>query len=271
MGDAKLEASRRKRMMRAPDAAVLGLGYLGRPLAQKLYEQGAAVAALKRRLTSDDINLPIRLDCIDLNNATAFQTAFWAQYWADKTVWIALLPPSAVADYEAVMRNWIALAGRFGISHIVFGSSIGVYGDAARECDEHSPPQPQTESARRTLAAENMLLQSGIANIDILRLGGLYSAERHPLTSLLKRPSVSGAHRPVNMLHQDAAVAALYQAACTPAGIRIRNIVAPQHPLKHEFYRAEAAKLGLPSADFDMADTSSGKVVRSAFDDFNIS
>ncbi len=34
--------------MGAPDAAVLGLGYLGRPLAEKLYQQGRRVAAIKR-------------------------------------------------------------------------------------------------------------------------------------------------------------------------------------------------------------------------------
>ncbi|MDO5639719.1 MAG: SDR family NAD(P)-dependent oxidoreductase [Neisseria sp.] len=257
-------------MNRAPDAAILGLGYLGRPLAQKLYEQGAQVAALKRRLTSDDINLPIRLDCADLNDARVFQTAFWQQHWADKSIWFGLLPPSPLHDYEAVIRRWTALAVQFGVKHIVFASSIGVYGDDARECDEHSRPQPQTASAARSLAAECILTGSGIAHIDILRLGGLYSAERHPLHSLLKRSPVGGARKPVNMLHRDAAVAALRLAAATPSGIRIRNIVEPQHPPKHEFYRAEAAKLGLPAADFDLNDTGGGKTVHTAFDDFNI-
>ncbi len=256
--------------MKAPDAAILGLGYLGRPLAQKLHEQGAEVAALKRRLTSDDINLPIRLDCADLNQPQVFQTAFWQQHWADKAVWIALLPPSAVEDYTNMMREWVALARRFGVEHLVFGSSIGVYGDAARDCNEYSKPQPQSRSAQCMLAAETILLESGVANVDILRLGGLYSAERHPLASLLKRSNIGGAHRPVNVLHQDLAVAALYRAAATPAGVRIRNIVEPQHPPKHEFYRAEAAKLGLPEAVFDMNDNSGGKTVSTAFDDFKV-
>jgi len=53
--------------MHLPDISILGLGYLGLPLAQKFYEQGSQVAAIKRNLTSDDINLPIELDIIDLN------------------------------------------------------------------------------------------------------------------------------------------------------------------------------------------------------------
>ena len=59
-----------------PDCAILGLGYLGLPLAQKLYERGSRVCAVKRSLTSDDINLPIRLDTADLNRPDVFQTAF---------------------------------------------------------------------------------------------------------------------------------------------------------------------------------------------------
>ena len=58
-----------------PSTAILGLGYLGRPLAQKFYENGSEVAALKRHLTSDDINLPIQLDTVDLNRADIFQMA----------------------------------------------------------------------------------------------------------------------------------------------------------------------------------------------------
>ena len=63
-------------------------------------------------------------------------------------------------------------------------------------------------------------------------------------------------------------MAALLHAAAHPAGVRIRNIVSPAHPPKHEFYRAEAAKLGLPEADFDMADTRGGKIVASLYNDF---
>lgn len=255
--------------MGAPDAAVLGLGYLGRPLAEKLYQQGRRVAALKRHLTSDDINLPpeISLSTHDLNAAQAFDATRW-QDWADKPLWFCLLPPSAVADYAMVLQNWLSLAQTFGVQHIIYGSSISVYGDEARLCNEASTLNPRTASAEKVLAAEQLFLNSGIAHIDILRLGGLYSASRHPLTSLLKKSRIGGAQQPVNMLHQESAVAALLHAAAHPAGVRIRNIVSPAHPPKHEFYRAEAAKLGLPEADFDMADTRGGKIVASLYNDF---
>ncbi|WP_373741423.1 SDR family NAD(P)-dependent oxidoreductase [Neisseria sp.] len=253
--------------MKTPDCAILGMGYLGRPLAEKLFEHGGRVSALKRSLTSDDINLPIGLHTVDLSDPQVFRADFW-QTWADKPVWFCLLPPSAVGDYLGVLSEWLKLAQRFGIGHIVYASSTGVYGDGERECSEHSAPDPQTVSSQKVYAAEQLFLASGIGNIDILRLGGLYCAERHPLTSLLKRSGIAGAYRPVNMLHRNRAVSALLHAARMPGGLRIRNIVEPQHPPKHEFYRTEAAKLGLPEADFDMADTGGGKTVDTVYDDF---
>ena len=250
-----------------PDCAILGMGYLGRPLAEKLFERGSRVSALKKTLTSDDINLPVDLTAADLNDAAVFQTAF-GQAWADKPAWVCLLPPSSVERYAEVVAQWLALAAQYGVRHVVCAGSTGIYGNRVRVCDESGAPEPQTESARKLLQAEQAFLDSGIDNIDILRFGGLYSAARHPLNSLLKRRRIAGARHPVNMVHQDLAVAALLHALCTPAGVRIRNIVEPAHPSKRDFYRAEAAKLGLPEPDFDEVDESGGKTVATLHRDF---
>ena len=126
-----------------PDCAILGLGYLGLPLAQKLYERGSRVCAVKRSLTSDDINLPIRLDTADLNRPDVFQTAFW-QYWSDKPTWFCLLPPSPLAHYADTLKQWLALAEHMGVQHIVYTSSTSVYGNAVRVCDENTPPVPNS-------------------------------------------------------------------------------------------------------------------------------
>lgn len=239
------------------------MGYLGRPLAEQCYQQGSDVAAVKRSLTSDDINLPIQLDSADLNHAQAFDAPFWAEHWHSKTTWFCLLPPTPFADYPAVVRRWREKAEACGVRHLIFSSSISVYGEQARVCDETTPPDPQTESARRIVAAEQDLLASSVPNIDILRFGGLYCAERHPLRSLLKKSQISGGNQPVNVIHRDSAVAALLHAAANPQGRRIRNVVESGHPARAEFYRAEARKLGLPEPDFLPDDTRGGKIVNS--------
>lgn len=248
-----------------PSTAILGLGYLGRPLAQKFYENGSEVAALKRHLTSDDINLPIQLDTVDLNRADIFQMAFW-RHWIHKPTWFCLLPPSALTHYRDTLQQWLQLAEDASIRHLIFTSSTSVYGNQVRLCDENSPIHPQTDHARHIAEVETLFLNSQIPHVDVLRLGGLYSAERHPVSRLILKHNISGGQQPVNVLHQDRAVAALFQTALNPNGKRIRNLVEPHHPTRAEFYSAEAAKLGLPLPDFDPDDHSSGKIVNTICD-----
>lgn len=151
------------------------------------------------------------------------------------------------------------------VQHLIFTSSTSVYGDTARECDETATPDPQTESARQILAAEQHLLDSGISNIDILRLGGLYCAERHPVSRLVQKQNIPGGNRPINIVHRNIAVESLFQTAFNPGGRRLKNIIEPRHPTRREFYTEEAAKLGLPHSDF-APDDSMGKIIRTVCD-----
>ncbi|HIE2055305.1 TPA: SDR family oxidoreductase [Neisseria meningitidis] len=247
-----------------PHISITGLGYLGLPLAQKFCQHGSRVAAIKRSLTSDDINLPIHLDTFDLGSTDAFQTALWRHH-ADKPVWFFLLPPSSLTHYADTVKQWAELARACNVQHLIFTSSTSVYGDTARECDETATPDPQTESARQILAAEQHLLDSGISNIDILRLGGLYCAERHPVSRLVQKQNIPGGNRPINIVHRNIAVESLFQTAFNPGGRRLKNIIEPRHPTRREFYTEEAAKLGLPAPDF-APDDSMGKIIRTVCD-----
>ncbi|HFC8073057.1 TPA: SDR family oxidoreductase [Neisseria meningitidis] len=247
-----------------PHISITGLGYLGLPLAQKFYQHGSRVAAIKRSLTSDDINLPIHLDTFDLGSTDAFQTALWRHH-ADKPVWFFLLPPSSLTHYADTVKQWAELARACNVQHLIFTSSTSVYDDTARECDETATPDPQTESARQILAAEQHLLDSGISNIDILRLGGLYCAERHPVSRLVQKQNIPGGNRPINIVHRNIAVESLFQTAFNPGGRRLKNIIEPRHPTRREFYTEEAAKLGLPALDF-APDDSVGKIIRTVCD-----
>lgn len=247
-------------------AAVLGLGYLGRPLAERLYLSGYSMAAVKHRMTSDDINLPIDVQYFDFNRIGLHADVF-GRFWAEKKVWICLLPPSPFPDYDACLKSWCDLALSCGVEHLVYSSSVSVYGGRCRECDENTVPEPETESASKVLAAEQVFLNSGVKHVDILRLGGLYSADRHPLNSILRRhKTIFDADQPVNMLHKDAALNALFAAVSKPGGIRIRNIVDESHPTKRAFYRQQAVSLGLPVPEFEAGETG-GKTVRSLFAD----
>ena len=144
--------------MNAPaSCAILGLGYLGRPLAETLWQHGSRVAAWKKTLTSDDIALPIELATGDIAAQNGFQTAF--ARWQGIETWVCLLPPSAFAHtpeaYPAAVRTWAQAAAHYGANHLIFTSSISVFGRHMGECREHTPPEPDPQNtvARRLIEA----------------------------------------------------------------------------------------------------------------------
>ncbi|UOP01545.1 GDP-L-fucose synthase [Kingella potus] len=236
--------------MNAPaSCAILGLGYLYRPLAETLWQHGSRVAAWKKHLTSDDTALPLALTCGDLADAlhNGLQAAF--AHWQDIRTWICLLPPSAFKHapdtYLAAVSAWADAAAAYGANHLIFASSISVFGQSTGVCDEHTSPDPRSPNARLLLTAEAAVSAAAVPHTDILRLGGLYCAERHPLFSILAKKSRPYAAEPANMLHRSRAVSALFQTACTPDGHRLRHLVETPHPSKQQFYTAQAALLGL--------------------------
>ncbi|MDO4434529.1 MAG: NAD-dependent epimerase/dehydratase family protein [Alysiella sp.] len=241
---------------------IIGMGFLGRPLAERCHQYGMNVRAVKRQQTSDDINLPIHMDFV------ALSPTFRQPEWSNYPTWVILLPPTGIKDYTATIAQLTQHAHESQIKHLIYASSISVYGNQARQCDEHSSLNPESQSAQSIVAAEQSCLNTGIDHTDILRLAGLYAAERHPINSLLQRQNIKGAAQAVNMLHRDRAVAALFQAALNPNGTRIRNIVENDHLSRQVFYRREAQSLGLPEPHWDTSDTdTNGRIITSLYTD----
>lgn len=238
------------------------MGFLGRELAQACFQRGDTVCAIKKTWTSDDVNLPIDLDILDLEKDK------WKTHWAEYQTWVCLLPPRSSSDYVALIGKIATTAKQLNIQHLVMASSIGVYGEAHRVCDENSEIDTQNEKAQILWAAEQQIWNSGVPHIDILRFGGLYAAERHPIQSLLKKQQITDGGQPVNMIHRDRAISALLKLTAHPNQQRIRNIVEDEHPSRQMFYQSEALKLGLPCPDFLSTGEESGRIIQSLYTDW---
>ncbi|MEF8719689.1 MAG: SDR family oxidoreductase [Candidatus Accumulibacter necessarius] len=111
---------------------------------------------------------------------------------------VHLAPPSA-ADSSSVTGHhrdtrtrWLLAAlasGRSLPQRIVYISTTGVYGDCAGALiDETRPPRPATARACRRLDAERQLRAFGRRGVvvSILRVPGIYAADRLPLDRLRK-------------------------------------------------------------------------------------
>ena len=127
-------------------------------------------------------------------------------------------------------------------------------------CDEKSSVAPESDHAKQIVRCEQIWQNSGLPCVSILRLGGLYDDERHPVRRLSGRVAIKGGKHPVNVVSRSSAVTALANHVAHAQG-GIFNVVEAAHPSRSEFYSQEALRLGLPLPEFDASDASDGKTV----------
>ena len=228
---------------------IAGAGYLGVPLTQQLQAASYAVSASSRTPREGVVW-----------HAWDFAAHSALQDFQIADIWVVLLPPSSGNDYVAHMRHLCAQAQQLHTAHVVYASSTSVYGSEARVCDEKSSVAPESDHAKQIVMCEQIWQNSGLPCVSILRLGGLYDDERHPVRRLSGRVAIKGGKHPVNVVSRAGAVAALAQHIAHAQG-GIFNVVEAAHTSRSEFYSQEALRLGLPLPEFDASDASDGKTV----------
>ncbi len=245
---------------------ILGMGYLGSPLAHRLVTQGYKVQGTYVKSKPLITHHNLQVDVFNITEPDALQNK---QPWQIAKTWVCLLPPSCSSNYVQGLVEWIALAEQYQVEHIIYTSSISVFSDIEGVLDELSPTSPMSESAQKILAVEQAILNSHIPHKTILRLAGLFDKERHPVYRLAQRIAIDNGQQTVNMVHRDDAVAALMHAVATPGGSRLRHIVHPQHPTREMFYQKQAQLLNVQLPPFHLG-TISGKIIQTRYDDFPI-
>jgi nucleoside-diphosphate-sugar epimerase len=106
------------------------------------------------------------------------------------------VPPPVSGDHDTRTAHLLAALEHAGVAprRIVYISTSGVYGDCAgARVDESRAPNPQTARARRRLDAERQLEQwCAPRNVQrlVLRVPGIYAADRLPLERLRARTPV---------------------------------------------------------------------------------
>ncbi|QGX91755.1 SDR family oxidoreductase [Tatumella sp. TA1] len=248
--------------------AIVGLGWLGMPLALALSQRGYEVQGSK---TSDDGVLAARRCGID---AVKLVTTPNIDCDADELdelmsadTLIITLPASRSSEggehYVNAVQNLVdsALAG--GVQRVIFTSSTSVYGDQQGEVVEASPLLPVTPAGKRLVTLEQWLHQLPGIDIDILRLSGLVGPDRHPGRFLAGRSGVKQGNHPVNLVHLDDVIEAIIALLASPSLGSTFNLSAAVHPRRDEFYPFVAKQLGLEPPTFETlaCDASTGKTV----------
>lgn len=184
---------------------IMGCGDIGRRVARLYQSQGVQATGWVRGQASlalgEQAGISMRLGDLD-------QGCFFPRNAFEQAEIFWFMPPSNQGLTDSRLRRFL-LAVQKAPKRIVLISTTGVYGDCAgRWIDESEPVKPGVDRAKRRVDAE-LALQEWGENYQcdwvILRVPGIYSAERLPLERLKRaEPVLLESEAPwTNRIHAD--------------------------------------------------------------------
>lgn len=245
--------------------AILGCGWLGLPLGEKLTEKytvkGSVTSVEKLQLLAGAGIRPYRVNLNEPDEVTI------VGFLSGSDVLVIAIPPKAKENigltYPEKIRILLPHIVESGIKKVLFTSSVSVYGEdeTIPNVDEATVPNPQTESGKQVLAAEQVLQNCPAFKTTIVRFGGLIGGERHPVKFLAGRQNITNPDAPVNLIKRNQCLDIISLIIEKDIWNEVFTAASPQSQNRRDYYTREAEKLGLPLPHFTEHGTSAGKKV----------
>lgn len=226
--------------------SIIGLGWLGLPLAKALQHRGYLV---KGSTTSNEKLVKLQeqgFDCRLLNlNPHPVGSTFNKLFETD--VLFINVPPKTRKLPETFHPEQIkylkAMALQGGVKQIIYVSATSVYPDNNQKALESDSLTRFTTGNKALFDAENLLWKDKNYDLTVIRFGGLLGVDRIPGKYFSGKEAVNG-NTPVNYIHRDDAVNLIIHVLENNLWNETFNGVAPEHPLRKEIYEKNAAEMG---------------------------
>ena len=221
--------------------AILGCGWLGFPLAEQLLKDhhhvnGSTTSSEKIAALT---NSGIKSYKITLETSSTDLSEF-----LDVDHLIITIPPKT-KNYAILVENLIHQIERSPIKHVIYTSSISVYGNAQGIISEENKTSPTRNSVAQILTVEKLLLKNKNFKTTILRLGGLIGGKRHP-AYYVSGKQLKAPNELINLVHLDDCITAIQQLLNARTTNNIFNLVYPYHPTKASYYSYCCKTLNIP-------------------------
>ena len=243
--------------------SILGCGWFGFALAEKLISMGLHV---KGSTTS-----PEKISRLEEAGIEPFLITLSAEAnsadeaFFDSDIIFICIPPkrnsAELASYPDKIKSILENVGNKR-AKVILISSTSVYGDENKIVNENTQTNPDTDSGRVIVAAEEILKSKYPNDFTIIRFAGLIGPERNPGRFFAGKTDVPNGLAPVNLLHQSDAVGIAISILEKQAFGRIYNACSPTHPTRKDFYSKAANDSGLAVPGF-IAEKTSWKIIES--------
>ncbi len=232
------------------EVLIIGCGYIGLRVAAAERQRGRRVHALARSAESAS---RLRAAGVEPRAGDLDQPASLTGIDAAGTLVYYFAPPPPAGTTDPRLQAFLqAICGPRRPARVVLISTTSIYGDCQGHwIDERRPPNPQTDHARRRLAAENSLRRwaadSGVAAL-VLRVPGIYGPGRLPVERLCRGlPALREQESPwSNRIHADDLVTACLAAADRGPPGAIYNLSDGHPSTMTDYFNRAADALGLP-------------------------
>ncbi|MFT5820101.1 MAG: nucleoside-diphosphate-sugar epimerase [Crocinitomix sp.] len=233
--------------------AILGLGWLGLPLAKHLFEKGfemtGSTTSSEKLMQLLQSRLAVRIIKITKNNIQGN----WKNFIQDIDTLIINIPPGKkenLTDNYALQMQEVVDRCASNLK-VIFVSSTSVYGNNNQNATEDSVTTPTKASGQVVLDAEKVIQTHFGENAAIVRFAGLFGPDRHPGRFLKTGTPLANPNGKINLIHLEDCITLIAAIIEQDAYGQVFNGCADEHPTRAEFYTKAAFALSMDSPAYD--------------------
>jgi len=223
--------------------SVLGCGWLGKPLAISLLDEGYSV---KGSTTTEE-----KLELLEMNNIAPYIVNISEFEEFDSFLNSDILIIAITSKDVDGFQNLISQIENSGVQKVIFISSTSVYGRLNKVMTEEDAvlKTPLTE-------IEDLFRQNNFFETTIIRFAGLFGDERQPFNWFKNGRKIPQPKGFVNMIHKEDCIEIIHTIIDQNCWDQTFNACSNHHPTRREFYTI--AKL---SNDFEVPEFEDNEVL----------
>ncbi|WAC10721.1 NAD-dependent dehydratase [Dyadobacter pollutisoli] len=244
--------------------SILGCGWLGFPLAQRLQRDHITLETKGSTTSADKLasfqDHGIKGYLLDLTPGFSDEATLLHSFF-DSDCLIVSLPPRQSKNepgfYVQQIQAVAAEIKKSPIKEVILISSTGIYPELNRIVTEEDVLASEESAPSDMVAAENLLqsLRPDIT-VTILRLGGLMGYNRIPGKYVKGQKNMITGSIPVNYIHRDDAVGIIISILEQGLVNETFNIVSPLHPVRRDIYENSCSRFNWEAPTFAEPDIS---------------
>jgi nucleoside-diphosphate-sugar epimerase len=226
---------------------IIGCGWLGTSLGEKLVQKGEPVIGTTTSLSRRQVLIQNGIKHVIFNINSQISTDI-IDY---SKIVVLSIPPFERNNPLKYGESLVHLCKQFKPStHFIFLGSTGIYPqkEGLFKEDYHFENSEKNISLYQ---AEKQLSNFLKSRLTILRLGGLFGNDRHPIYSVSGKTEVKNPEGKINFAGKSDIISVIEIIAERHLFGEIFNVVYPSHPNRKEYYTQKAEELNLAPPKFD--------------------